>query len=250
MMLGASSRRWAAAIVSVMALGALLLGAAGCAGGSGGVVAVVGGKAISRASFDHWMAVAAVKDYQPMPQAPVPKGVLPDPPDYVACSAHLASIAPHGVGVPVPSATALKRQCAQQYRALREQVMGSLITAEWLIGEGEARGLKALPSEILKRTNRLRKSDFANERTFQRYLTYSGETIADRMFRSKIKVFSEKIEHQLSTNLGSRAGAQAVANFATRLVKRWPAKTSCRPHFIVPDCREYKGPIAPELRLL
>ncbi len=249
-MLGTGSHRRAAAIASAMLLGALLLGAGGCAGGSGGVVAVVGGKAISKASFDHWMAVAAVKDYQPMPQAPVPKGVLPDPPRYQACSAHLASIAPHSVGVPVPTATELKRQCAQQYTALREQVMGSLITAEWLIGEGEARGLKALPSEILGGTSRLRKSDFPNEQAFQRYLTYSGETIADRMFRSKIKVFSEKIEHQLAAKLSSRAGAQAVANFATVLEKRWPAKTSCRPHYVVPDCREYKGPIAPELRLL
>lgn len=234
---------------AAVAAGVLVLAGAGC-GGSPAVVAVVGGKAITKASFDHWMEVAAVRDYQPMPTAPVPKGVLPDPPTYTACIAHLAAIAPHSVGVAPPTRGQLKQQCAQQYTALREQVLSSLISAEWLIGEGEARGLKALPSEILKRSERLRKSDFANNKAFQRYLKYTGETWADRLFRSKIKVYSEKIEHELTNPHNPQATARALGAFSNQLVKRWPPKTSCRPHYIIPDCRQYKGPTTPEIRLL
>lgn len=236
-------------MVGAMAAGAVMIGAAGC-GGSGAVVARVGGKPITKASFDHWMAVYAVKDYESTPEKPVPKGVLPDPPSYQACIAHLAAIAPHSVGVTPPTPGQLKAQCAHEDAALREVTMGALITAEWLIGEGEARGLKARPSEILKRTERLRKSDFANNKAFERYLKYSHETFADRMFRSKIKVFSEKIEHELTANTSRKAGGEAIAKFSINLTKKWAAKTHCEPHYIVPNCQNYKGHIPPEPRLL
>jgi hypothetical protein len=234
-------------VAMAVALGLVGLGVTGC-GGSGGVVAEVAGKTITKASFDHWMAVTAIRDYEPVPRGPVSSGVLPDPPRYAACIAHLQASAPHTVGATPPSREQLKKQCQQGYRALREQVLSSLITGWWLIAEGEARGLKASASEVKRRAKQIEKTEFANNAELRRYLKDTKETVADRLFRAKIKVFSKKIEDQITAS--THEGRNAVTRFVLGFPREWAAKTTCRPGYVMYNCREYKGPIPPEARLL
>jgi len=206
----------------------------------------VAGHVIAKGTFEHWMHVTASRDYELRPRHPVPSWTLPDAPQYTRCIAHLKATAGTLASAPpgTPEAS-LKKLCEQRYEELRQQVLGSLISGEWLIGEGETLGLTATQKAIEQRMERARRNGYHSEAEFQRDLSLAGETVADQLFRSKIKVFSEAIERRYTSK-----GAPALQALISGLPKRWAAKTSCRPGYIVPNCRQYKGPTPPEIQLL
>lgn len=204
------------------------------------------GHVITKGTFEHWMRVTASRDYELQPRHPVPSWTLPDAPRYTACIAHLKATAGTLASAPPGTSEAsLEKLCEQRYEALRQQVLGSLISGEWLIGEGEALGLTATEKAIERRMERARRNQYRSEAEFQRGLDFTGETIADQLFRSKIKVFSEAIERRYTGR-----GASALRRLISGLPKRWASKTRCRPGYVVPNCRQYKGPIPPEIQLL
>jgi hypothetical protein len=216
-------------------------GVAGCGGGSGlpaKAVVDVAGNVVSKTMFDHWVSVAAVRDFELMPTRPVPRWVIPDPPRYTACIAHLASTA--GAHNALSSTAKLKVQCEQNYQALRVQVLRALITAEWFTAEAHKRGLKATDSAVRQRYERVKTTQFPSEAAFQRYLSYTGETIADQMFRSKIKVLSAELEQSIMGGRTGRARQQAMSTFITE-IQKWVARTDCRTGYVVPGCKQYKG---------
>ncbi len=61
---------------------------------------------------------------------------MPEPPNYTACIAHLAKIAPKPAkGQKAPTTAQLKTECETQYKALQQEVLGFLISSQWVIGE-------------------------------------------------------------------------------------------------------------------
>jgi hypothetical protein len=225
----------------------------GCGGGaSNEAVAQVGGSVITKTMFDHWLHVAAVRNYQLHPLKPVPKGVVPDPPRYTQCVAYLKSLPPRNYhALPnIRPGTTFRGQCKELYDQLREQTLRGLITAYWLIGEGKARGLHASRSAIRQFYERSWKGGYASRAEFQKSLANSGETIADQMFRAEVKVYSGQIEREYVKKGVKRLTNPALARFLTQFPIRWAARTSCRKGYIVPDCRQYRGPASPEAVLL
>jgi hypothetical protein len=146
--------------------------------------------------------------------------------------------------------TALRDNGSVSGEALRDQVLSSLITAEWFFAEGEARGLHVTSAEIRERVAQVMRNGFPSRAAFARYLRQGGETEADQSFRSRIKLFSAKIQAQLMDEPTADARQRALLAFVERFPERWAAKTSCRRGFVVANCREYKGAMHPEARLL
>src|ERR1700680_2309134 len=104
------------------------IGLSACGAIPGNAVVQVGGNPITKTTFSHWMSVAAASSTQTTPGAPKP--VLPDPPKYTACIAHLEAITPKPAkGEAAPTAAQLKSQCERQYQALQGQVLGFLISS-------------------------------------------------------------------------------------------------------------------------
>lgn len=224
------------------------VGASGCGGGEA-VVASVGTHAITAGMLEHWISVVAAREHEAIPSAPVPQWVRPDPPKYTACVAHLEGKS--GAARTPAAAAQFKVQCARQYEELRELVLGSLITAEWLIGEGERRGMKVSESEARRRLAEVTKNQFGSETAFRKYLQFSGETLSDQLFRARIKLFSFKIEAQvLATGHSTREQEIAYAKFTEAFPREWAARTNCRKGFVVANCRQYKGASAPAMKLL
>src|ERR1039457_3991426 len=97
---------------SIPALGAVffaVLTLSACGGIPGNAVVQVGGKPISKTTFEHWLGVAAASSAT---TATASKPVLPVPPNYTACIAHLQATAPKPAkGQPAPTTAALKTQC-------------------------------------------------------------------------------------------------------------------------------------------
>ncbi|HTB71018.1 MAG TPA: hypothetical protein VK707_08565 [Solirubrobacteraceae bacterium] len=240
------------AIVLAAVVVAVAAGAGGCGGSSAEIVAEVNGAAITKPTLEHWLHILAVRSYQLHPLTPVPAGVVPDPPRYANCIAYLKTLgtakrfAEPFLNVEKP----LRTRCKEQYEQLRAQALRSLITADWLIGEGKARGLVASEAAIRKYAEKMRKNGYTTRAEFTTSLANAGETLADQLFRAKVKVFSEEIEKQFGATSVASTNDPALGRFLLALPARWAAKTSCRSGYVVPNCKQYKGKYPPEYVLM
>src|ERR1700722_15283398 len=67
-----------------------------CGGGTGGrdIIAHVGTREISKSSLEHLISIEAITDYEEFPNPTIPTSLVPEPPRYTGCVAHLQRIAP------------------------------------------------------------------------------------------------------------------------------------------------------------
>jgi hypothetical protein len=235
----------------VSVLGAIaVVGLTACGGGGipGGAVVQVGDSSISKATVDHWTRVEAVLAYKVIPKQPAPEGVVPDPPNYTACSAYLGTTAPEpGAGQPKSTPAQLKSRCQQWDVELRRKVLEILITFDWMNGEIADKGVKVTEKEIQPVFEQFKHSEFPTEEAFHKYLAYTGMSISDVMLLMKNTLLGTKIQQNITVRKGLTAQQkqQAFTKFVQEYQKKWTAKTSCRTGYVVPGCKQYKGTEAP-----
>jgi hypothetical protein len=237
--------RWVSRLVAVLGVVCVVGCGVGGSSAAGVVVVRVGGRVISKASVDHWVRVIAVVDYELRPAGPVPAWVIPDPPLFTACVAHLRAT----TGAPVPGTGQLKNDCEARYVMIRQQALEFLITGLSLINEGEARGVHPTSQQVTQHVETVRKALYGSPAVFKHYLASTGETIADQRLRAEIKLPAEAIEQQILTRKGASTTQRdhALVRFDETFPKEWAAKTSCSPGYVVPNCKQYKGPQKPQI---
>jgi foldase protein PrsA len=201
----------------VAALGAVLLVGVtlvACGGGiPGNAVVSVNGNAITTSTFNHWMMVAAGSSAASA-SGQTAKAVVPDPPTYKACIAHLEATAPKPAkGQPKPTAATYKAQCEQQYTALKQQVLGFLISANWVLGEAEAKGVKISDKEVEKQFNQIKGQQFPKEADFKKFLASSGQTVSDLLLRVKLDMLSSKIQQKVTKEAGKKPSQQEIKSY-------------------------------------
>ena len=157
---------------SITALGAVLFalfGLSACGGGipSNSVVQIDGASSITKEAFNHWLAVAASSGAATTGG----KVVVPDPPNYSACIAHLQATSPKPAkGQKAPTAAQLKTQCQQQYKSLQQEVLGFLISSSWVLGEAKALGVKLTDAEVKKQFEKIKSQQFPKAAEFEKFL--------------------------------------------------------------------------------
>jgi foldase protein PrsA len=183
------------AVRLILALCALVLPAAiaaGCGGVPGNAVAQVDGETIEKASFDHWLGVAAKSSGQGA-TAKVPK-----PPDYAECVATKKKNAPKpGKGQPKVTDTQLKTQCKQEYQQLRDQVLQLLISYQWLQGEADEMGIKVTDAEAKKAFAEQKKQSFPKAADYEKFLKDSGQTQDDLLLQVRANLLATKIREKV-----------------------------------------------------
>ena len=191
----------------VMALGALVVPAAilaGCGEGgiSGNAVAEVDGTPIEREEFDHWLNIAAKSSGQP-------NAAVPAPPDFKACieQARKAAAKP-AEGQPKQTDADFKKQCQQQYDQLRDQVLGLLISFEWIQREAEEQGVEVSDEEVKKSFEEQKKQSFPKEADYEKFLKTSGQTNEDVMMRVRLDTLSNKIRDKVTKGKDTVTDAQ------------------------------------------
>jgi foldase protein PrsA len=203
----------------IAALGAVLLTGltlSACGGGiPGNAVVSVNGKAITRDTYNHWVEVAATTSAASASTGKTPpKPVIPDPPAYKACIAHLQATAPKPTkGQPKPTAAALKTQCEQQNTTLKQQVLGFLISSEWVIGEASDQGVKVSDKEVTKQFNQIRTQQFPKEADFKKFLSGSGQTVSDLLLRVKLNLLSSKIQQKITKDAGKKPTQKEISSY-------------------------------------
>ncbi len=193
---------------SLSALGAVLfalLGLSACGGVPGDAVVQVGGNPITKTAFEHWITVAAASSALTAGEKPV----IPVPPKYTACIAHLAATAPKPAkGQSAPSTAQLKSECEQQYKSLQSEVLSFLISSQWVLSEAKSLGVKLTDAEVHKEFEKIKNAQFPKAAEFEKFLQTSGQSVSDLLLRVKLNMLSSKIQKQVVKNKATATEAQ------------------------------------------
>jgi foldase protein PrsA len=208
----------------LLLLALLAMLAAGCGGGDevpSGAVATVDGEAIDRRSFDHWLTVAAKTSGRPA-------GSLPQPPHYADCVKSKQAAKP-AEGQPKLTDSEAKKQCAEEYDGLREQVIELLVTARWLEAEARERGLAVSDAEVEERFETLRKQSFPKRKQYDAFLKDSGQSEADILLRVRVDLLTTKLQEQV-TKSADRVTEREISDYygANRAQFAQPEKRDVR----------------------
>lgn len=204
------------------ALGAVLFALVGLSACGGGVpsnaVVSVDGKPITKDTYAHWLSVAAASSATTTGAA---KPVVPVPPNYTACIAHLAATAPKPAkGQTAPTQAQLKTQCEQQYKSLQQEVLGFLISSSWVLGEASSLGVKISDAEVKKQFEKIKTQQFPKAAEFQKFLATSGQTVSDLLLRVKLNLLSSKIQQKIVKEKSKVTQAQ-IAKYYKENPKRF-----------------------------
>ena len=200
----------------IAALGAVFFSVgclAACGGGvPGDAVAQIEGSPISKSAFEHWLGIVSASSTAALGETKT-KPVLPEPPAYTTCIAHLKTLEPKPAKGQKPKTEAqLKTQCEQQYKELQQQALGFLISYVWVEKEAAALGVKVSDKEVVKHLNELKKQEYPKEAEFQKFLERTKYTVSDLLLRVKLQMLSQKVEEKV-TKSGKDVNEAAVAKY-------------------------------------
>jgi len=194
----------------ILALGAffvLAVGVAAC--GSevpGNSVADVAGNPITTAAFNHWMYVAAKGSAASSPGQPV---IVPtDPPDFKGCIAQVRAQIPT---LAKTTDAQLKSECAQLFTSLSSQVLDFLIRSYWYQAQAAAAHVNVTNSEVQQQYQTDRQQQFPSASAFQTFLTETGQTVDDILYRVRVNLIYSKLLKAHTTNV-SNAEVQSYYN--------------------------------------
>src|SRR5829696_6775528 len=194
----------------VLALGAFFVPAsivAGCGGVPGNAVATVDGSSIEKSSFDHWLTVASRSGGQAAAAAP-------KPPEFTECVKQKRKTTPKPAkGQPKVTDAALKKQCKQEYGALRDQVLQLLVSFEWIEGEAKEQNIKVSDKEIQKTFAKQKKEAFPKEADYAKFLKDSGQTEKDIIKRVRLDALSNKIREKVTKGKDKVSDAEITAYY-------------------------------------
>jgi hypothetical protein len=228
-------------------------GVTACGSSNEVVARVAGVGTITKGAVEHWIPIEARLVYATVPKRPVPEGAVPTPPSYTACIAYLNTLARRPQEASQrPTTAQLKENCAKQYAQLKQTVLNLLVGWNWIVGDGAAAGMHVTDAQARQRIAEDEKTELLGV-PLEKYLKYTGQTLADVLLRDKVQLLKVKLQQKLLTfakslpkSMTERQRLAAVAGFERhmRTPTQWIALTSCSPGWVSPSCKQYKGPQA------
>jgi hypothetical protein len=123
--------------------------------------------------------------------------------------------------------------------ALKDKVMGFLLTSEWVLGEAAALGVNVSEAEVHKRFEAIQKKQFKKPAELQEYLEKNHETTADLLLRVKLELLESAIAAKVTAAKHTSAEKKAaLASFQDEFEAKWKARTSCAKGYVMGDCKQ------------
>jgi hypothetical protein len=132
-----------------------------------------------------------------------------------------------------------------RYQAAKAEVLGFLISADWLIGESSSLGVKLSDAEVKRELIKEKLAEFPEPAKFRAFLQSSGETVSDLLLNLKVHLLGQKLERRALKGKTQAARQKAFEAFVKAFRKRWTVKTQCRAGYVVEDCPQYRAPKLP-----
>lgn len=181
-------------ILALCAFFVLAAGVAGCGSSSTSGVATMAGNSISLRAYKHWMFVAAKGQAAQDPGAPV---IVPtDPPKFTGCIAQVRKQIPTLAKTPDSQ---VRSDCSQLFTSLNTEVMDFLIKAYWYQAEAHRLHIKLTQKQIEKQFDQAKSQQFKTAAAFTSFLTETGQTTTDILYRVKINALLVKLEARHAT---------------------------------------------------
>jgi hypothetical protein len=200
-----------------------------------GAVVRIGKTAISSTVYAHWMAIGAATVEMAKPTGPLPAVIEYVPPAFAACIAHRRSLAK------TATITSLRAECRKIYEQIQARVLNFLITGYWLREQAAQIHLSVSQAEVRRKFNEDRQQDFPSATAFQRLKEASRQSVPDLEFAVETQMLSTRLLKHFTAHLGKAKTEQAtIAAFNRYIASRWTRRTTCRPAYIVKDCKQYK----------
>ena len=146
------------------------------------------GNPITTQALNHWMYVAAKGQAAQSPGQPV---IVPnDPPNFTKCLAQVRQQIP---ALKKTSDKQIKADCKQLFTSLSSQTMDFLIKAYWYQALAHKLGIKITDAQVQKALDTAKKGQFSTSAQFQQFLTQSGQTMQDILFRVRVQQIYQKL---------------------------------------------------------
>lgn len=121
--------------------------------------------------------------------------------------------------------------------AMQKEVLGFLISSDWVKSEAVDRGISISPEEVRKSFDRVRHLEFHRRRAFERFLHNSGQTVADLLYRVELNLLSERIAKSvMAGHRGASGKRRALSRFVKAFKAKWRPQTYCASEYAVADC--------------
>jgi foldase protein PrsA len=153
----------------------------------GNSVADVDGNPISTQAFNHWLFVAAKSQAAQNPGSPV---IVPDPPTYDKCLAQVRHYIPNLAKTPSKT---IKADCKQLFTTYASQVMQFLVQGYWYQLEANRDHIKVTNADVQKAFDNAKKTQFSSNAQFETFLSSTGQTLQDILFRFRINTIAAKL---------------------------------------------------------
>ncbi len=178
---------------------------AGCGSGiPGDSVASVAGNPITTRALNHWMYVAEKGNVASAPGAPV---IVPtDPPKFDGCLKQVRAQIP---SLAKTSDTIIRADCANLFQSLNSEVLGYLIQSYWWQADAAKLHIKVTDAEIQKQFETAKKQAFPTDSAYQTYLTQTGQTQADILYRFR----TTQVQKQLVAHETQKVTPAAISKY-------------------------------------
>jgi len=127
------------------------------------------------------------------------------------------------------------------------RALAFLITSSWVLGEAHARNVSVSEAQVKARLASLEKQSFPKKGQLHKFLSKYHETEADLLVRVRVEMLRERIAKQATSKASSGKTKTALAALQSHFEARWKQVTSCKPGYVMEDCRQYKGSGEPGL---
>lgn len=128
--------------------------------------------------------------------------------------------------------------------ALQEEVLGFLISSDWVKGEAKDLGIGVTTAEVRRDFDRIRSTQFHKRREFEAFLRKSGQTVADLLFRVELNLLSQRIQKQVVAGHHSASSKRrALSQFVKGFKAKWEAQTYCASEYDDKDCGHVQGSV-------
>ncbi len=209
-----SKTRTAPLLAAVITAAALGLAACGGGGVPANSVATVGDQTIKRDTFDHWMKIIAISQAAQSNPNAAKTAAIPDAPDFKQCAAQKQKTAPKPAkGQPEPTEASFVAQCKQEYDQFKTEVLGFLIRSTWLDQEATKQGVKVSDAELNKQIDAIKKQQFTQKGSYEKFLQNAGLTNEDVLFQQRIRELQDKITAKVTKGKDKVTDAQIAAYY-------------------------------------
>jgi foldase protein PrsA len=185
-------------VLGAIAGTAVLLAACGSSSSSvpDNSVAEVAGTPITTQALNHWMYVAAKSQAAQSPGQPV---IVPtDPPQFSQCIANVRKAVP---SLAKQTDKTLRSDCQQLFTTLSGQMMDFLIKAYWYQADAARQHLSVTNAQVQKQYNAAKQQAYPTASAFKTFLSQSGFTEQDLLFRFRISALFQKLAAKHTTKI-------------------------------------------------